>query len=397
MKKSIISALFVIPQLILAQTVTSSNGLRAGDELCRTIVWLPESQPDGERQKMRCCRISPNIKMLSDCLKIILIFIGILCLHSCSKHKKQYVCLDNYLIRNVGDSMIIIRLEKNIWNDNVIQDTTILHLENGQYILDDGSLLFSIKSDTFYTRKPIYYLQEEKQIINIKREDGINYSTIQTYYPEDYGKRSTVKSALSKKGIANDTWKKVSSITFFYDNNYKIVKILQDGAWLFPEKPHYLSHENTLRNKDTICIYRNADDMIIVNLHHQYDESTTTDTLQLHYSKGEYLTEDNYLFLSSFRDTTYIGYTKNSKGKQFQMVIGNNKADGKELFNYFYSIYWNVIKGDDKCNKYAVPIGIAKDLDDSKIIPTNENRSLLYDSDYNIKGIICGSLNFSPQ
>ena len=48
MKKSILSALFVIPQLILAQTLTSSNGLRAGDELCRTIVWLPESQPDGD-------------------------------------------------------------------------------------------------------------------------------------------------------------------------------------------------------------------------------------------------------------------------------------------------------------------------------------------------------------
>ena len=85
---------------------------------------------------------------------MIVIVLGMLCVHSCNE-SNQFVCYDYYQIRNTGDSMAIIYSAKSIWTDDDEQDTTLLHLEKGEYILGDGTLFLSTFTDTafihFYT------------------------------------------------------------------------------------------------------------------------------------------------------------------------------------------------------------------------------------------------------
>ena len=60
-----------------------------------------------------------------------------------------------------------------------------------------------------------------------------------------------------------------------------------------------------------------------------------------------------------------------------------------------YSIFWDIIYGD--ADTITVSKDIMEEYDLSEIIRINENRSFLYDRDYNILGIVYGSLNFFSQ
>ena len=347
-----------------------------------------------KKLNVNCWKLSPNMRLRFECFNSFFLFIGVLNLCSCLEYKEQYACIDYYHIKNSGDSMIITSFITDIWTGNLEKDTTILLLDDGQFKLDDETLLFSTKTDTSFLRKPVNYLEigeklycmdEQKQVIDINREDGLNYSTLQTYYPEDNGKHSKRNYVIEKDRIENNTWKLANSTTFFYDDNYIIVKILRDGAWMFPAQLCNSSDEYILENKDTICCIKDGKDMTIVFCQQQQGGSIKKDSLQLHHLNGEYMDENNNLFLSSERDTTYMGCKKDDSDKLFQLVIDHNHTNNKERFNYFYSIYWDDLNGNNKTNKYiTVPIGIIKDFGVSEIIYMNNSCSFLYDSDYNI-------------
>ncbi len=324
--------------------------------------------------------------MYFESFKKLLLFASIICLPSCARYRKQYACDDYYQIRDDGDSMLIINFTKSVETGNDQQDTTVLYLDDGQFYLDDGSLLFSNKTDTSYLRKPVYYLQEEKQVISIKRKDGLNYSTIQTYY-EDYGKHSTIRG---KERISNNTWRLSMSQIFIYDDNYRIVNILQNGVWFFPLQLTTSSDVYILNNNDIITCSKEGDKMTIAFHLRQKDGIIKRDSLQLHLEDGEYLNENNKLFLSSERDTIYISPPKNKKNS-FLMVIGHPNNHN----NIRHSIYWNIICDDSV--SVALPKNSIELCDLPEIIHVNESRMFLYDCDYNILGVNYGLLGFFPQ
>ena len=183
-------------------------------------------------------------------------------MHSCIGYEEQYACNDYYQIRNDGDSMIIISTTKSIWTDKEEQDTTILYLDGGQFKTEDGSLFLSNKTDTSYLRKPVYHFQEEKQVLSINRKDGLNYSTIQTYYV-DYRKQSAISTRFKNERVLNSSWRLFMSTTFIYDDNYRIVNILQNGMWFFPVHLFTSSDEYILKNKDIITCKKGGNDMTI--------------------------------------------------------------------------------------------------------------------------------------
>ena len=333
---------------------------------------------------MNCCKINQNMKTHFECLKKLLLFTGFIYLHSCIGHEEQYACNDYYQIRNDGDSMIIISTTKSIWTDKEEQDTTILYLDDGQFKTEDGSLFFSNKTDTSYLRKPVFYLQEEKQVVNINRKDGLYYSTIQTYY-EDYRKQSAISTRFKKERVPNNTWRLFMSTTYIYDNNYKIVNILQNGVWFFPVQLSTSLDEYILKNKDIITCQKGGNDMMTAFHLHQKDGIIKKDSLRLHFVDGEYLSENNNLILSSVRDTAYIGH---NNGTPFQMVIGHSNNQRKNR----YSIFWDIKYCD--ADSVTLPKDIIEECNVSEIIHINESRSFLYDSDYNIVGIDFGLLSF---
>lgn len=325
-----------------------------------------------------------------ECLNKFILFVGVFCLHSCIEYKKQYVSNDYYQIRNDGDSMIIINSTKSIWTDKEEQDTMILYIDGGQFKMKDGSLFFSNKTDTSYLRKPVYCLQEEKQVVHINRKEGLNYTTIQTYF-EDFGKQGNNSARLKKEWVSNYTWRLFMSTTFIYDDNYRIVNILQNGVWFFPVHLSASSDIYILKNKDIIACHKEGNEMMIVFYLHQKGGIIKKDSLRLHLVGGEYLGEKNDLFLSSVRDTVYISHKTDNRDTPFQMVINHSHNQEQNK----YSICWDIMYGDDV--SITVPKDIIEECNVSEIIHINESRSFLYDCDYNIVGIDYGSLSFFPK
>ena len=121
---------------------------------------------------------------------------------------------------------------------------------------------------------------------------------------------------------------------------------------------------------------------------HQKNGIIKKDSLRLHLVDGEYLSEKNHLFLSSVRDTAYIG---NDNGTPFQMVIDHSRNQRNNRYSIFLDIKY--------CNadSTALPKDIIVECNVSEIIHINESRSFLYDSDYNIVGIDYGLLSFFPK
>ncbi len=329
--------------------------------------------------------------MLFERFKKLLLFASIICLPSCVRYGKQYACYDYYQIRVHGDSMLIINFTKSVETGNDQQDTTILYLDDGQFYLDDGSLLFSNKTDTSYLRKLVYYQQEEKQVISIKRKDSLNYSTIQTYF-EDYGKHNTISTSVEKELFLNRTWRLYMSKTFIYDDNYRIVNIIQNGVWFSPSQLSNLSDVYTLKNNDIITCKKEGNKMTIAFYLRQKDGIIKKDSLHLHLEDGEYLNDDNKLFLSSDRDTMYLS-PHNDKKNSFQMVIGHSSNHNKIK----YSICWDIICGDSDSVTVALPKKNIEVCDVPEIIHINESRMFLYDCEYNIIGVNNGLLGFFPK
>ena len=311
---------------------------------------------------------------------------GILGLHSCTEHESQFVNYDYYQVRNDGDSMIIISFGKSIWIGKEEKDTTILYLDDGQFKLDDGSVFFSNKTDTSYIRKPIDAFQDEKQLISIKRKEGLNYTTLQTFWPMLEG---------CKTSYPYDKWKLISSITYIYDDILQLINILENGAWFFPAPLPSSTDGYILENKDKVYSYNNGKAMTIVFHHHQKDGQIKRDSLRLHLVNGEYLNEDNYLFLSS-RDTTYMSHPKDENDTPFQMRIDYDHSKSQAYPRY--SIYLGNLFADDDSEESPLNIqGIMMKLNASSITPLNRSWSFLYDEDYHIIGMEYGFLNFHQQ
>lgn len=319
----------------------------------------------------------------------LFLIVGIVCLYSCTGYEKKYACYDYYQIRVMGDSMLLISFTKNVETGKDKQDTTFLYQVNGQFFLNDGSLLFSNKTDSTYLRKSKYRFQDEKQVISIYRKDGLNYSTIRTFF-ENYSKTYSFYRHL-KKRLPNITWRLFKSTTFIYDDNYRIVNIVQDGAWFFPLQSPISSDGYMLKNRDIITCQKEGDEMTIVFHLNQKDGMIKEDCLRLHLVNGEYLSDDCKLFLSSEKDTTYSIYKNERKDTLFQMVIGHTNNQKKQK----YSIYWDIKYGDEVSK--TVPKAIIDEYAITEIVQINERHSILYDGDYNIVGIYYGVLGFFPK
>lgn len=340
--------------------------------------------------------------MLDKYFRIIVFATGILGLHSCIEHESQFVNDDYYQVRNDYDSMIIVNFEKSIWTGKEEKDTTILYRDDGQFKLNDGSVFFSNKTDTSYIRKPVDAFQEEKQLISIKRKEGLNYTTLQTFWPKFEG---------CKASFPYDSWKLISSITYIYDDRYQLVNILENGAWFFPAPLSTSTdgiNENAdgvycynggktriLENKDKIYCYNNGKVMTMVFHHHQEDGQIKRDSLRLHLVNGEYLNEDNYLFLSS-RDTTYMSHPKDENDTPFQMRIDHDHSKSQAYPRY--SIYLGNLFVDDYSEESPLDIqAIKMKLNASSITLLNRSWSFLYNEDYHIIGVEYGFLNFHLQ
>ena len=340
--------------------------------------------------------------MLDKYFRIIVFATGILGLHSCIEHESQFVNDDYYQVRNDYDSMIIVNFRKSIWTGKEEKDTTILYRYDGQFKLDDGSVFFSNKTDTSYIRKPVDAFQEEKQLISIKRKEGLNYTTIQTFWPKFEG---------CKASFPYDSWKLISSITYIYDDRYQLVNIFENGAWFFPAPLSTSTdgiNENAdgvycynggktriLENNDKIYCYNNGKAMTMVFHHHQEDGQIKRDSLRLHLVNGEYLNEDNYLFLSS-RDTTYMSHPKDENDTPFQMRIDHDHSKSQAYPRY--SIYLGNLFVDDYSEESPLDIqAIKMKLNASSITLLNRSWSFLYNEDYHIIGVEYGFLNFHLQ
>ena len=324
--------------------------------------------------------------MLDKYFRIIVFATGILGLHSCIEHESQFVNDDYYQVRNDYDSMIIVNFEKSIWTGKEEKDTTILYRDDGQFKLDDGSVFFSNKTDTSYIRKPVDAFQEEKQLISIKRKEGLNYTTLQTFWPKFEG---------CKASFPYDSWKLIFSITYIYDDRYQLVNILQDGAWFFPTPSSTSTDGYIYENKDKVYCYNNGKAMTMVFHHHQEDGQIKRDSLRLYLVNGEYLNEDNYLFLSS-RDTTYMSHPKDENDTPFQMRIDHDHSKSQAYPRY--SIYLGNLFADDDSEESPLDIqDILMKLNASSITLLNRSWSFLYDEDFHIIGMEYGYLNFHQQ
>lgn len=324
---------------------------------------------------------------------MIVIVLGMLCVHSCNE-SNQFVCYDYYQIRNTGDSMAIIYSAKSIWTDDDEQDTTLLHLEKGEYILGDGTLFLSTFTDTAFIHSPEYNALNVKKVISIKKIDSLYYTNIETYKEDDFSKQNVNPFSPIHLKRSDKTWSLLTSETYVYDDKYRVVNIIMNRSSYFPAISN-VENEYILRNNDKIISEKNNSTTTIVFIQNQQDKKVRKDSLQLFLTNGEYFCKNNNLILSSKRDTSYICHTMNKKGLPTQIIIDRQNVNSQSHLKY--SICLEDIYGEEESSvNFSDLRAIIKTHHVSGIYYMNKSKVFLYDEDYNILGVVYGSLNFHP-